>query len=611
MIDPLSSLSTTISQGSTIDQLVAAYMALERKPVEALKASRDALSVQSAIFTDLRAKINELRELAEDLSTDTDSVFDSHTVTSSDDTLCTGTASSSAANGTYVLENIVRAKAHRVQSAQLSSSWTASSAGTFVINGTSISVPASATLSDVRNAINSASYASGRGVVATIINVDSTHSRLLIEGKSTGSDYTISMADLPGGSILSSLGLASSANNSVAIGSATASSENPSYPATNAIDGSTGDANAWRGATGESSWSLTLDLGTTQTVSRLVWGRDQGGSLTDGTPKNYTIEYWDGAAWRSLKSVVGNTLQAGAAKTDSFYPVSTSRLRITVTATNDGTAPVIDEVAAFNDVGTLSQPELQAASDASLTVNGVAIAQQSSNTIAGAVSGLTLNLEAEGGPVTLTVAGNTTAIRSKIDAFLTKLNELFDYLKDKSAVTLGSDGNYTRGPLSGYFLYTDLRSGLASDLSAVVGGVASGDPNRLSQIGITMDSSGHFVVSNPDALKNALATNPGSVAALFGGSSGAAARVYNRLEPFVVDPVGDAKAYLDQELESIANEQETLDDRIASQEERLAMEEQRLKLQYSRIQALLIDAVQQQQRMQAMFGYSSGLSMWG
>lgn len=246
----------------------------------------------------------------------------------------------------------------------------------------------------------------------------------------------------------------------------------------------------------------------------------------------------------------------------------------------------------------------QAASDASFTVNGVSVTRASNTGLTDVVSGLTLNLtgsSAAGEDVMLEVAYDTVTVRSKIESFLEKLNALFDYLKGKSAVTKDSSGSYARGPLNGYSLYTDLRSMLASDLTAQVAGVPSGAPSRLYELGIEMDANMHFVVKDSAKLEEWLSGNPEGVAAFFGGASGAATRVFDRLRPYVVDPLGDAKAYLDREQDTIASEQRSIDGRIDALEERLAMREQQLRAQFARLQSLMVAAMQQQQRLQSIF----------
>jgi flagellar hook-associated protein 2 len=465
----LSSILGNPSQGSSIDRLVSQYMSLEQRPLNDLKAKRDQLDVQKGVFNDLKSKIEGLQSAADDLAATNDSVFDSHTATSSDSSFATATALSSAANGTYVLENVVLASAQRVQSSSLSRSWTSAGAGSFTLNGTTINVSSGATLADLKYAINNATYASGKGVSATIVNVDSTHSRLILSAQNTGAANAIQMVDVTG--------------------------------------------------------TTLSDLGITATDGSLV---------------------------------------AGA--------------------------------------------ELQAAGDASFTVNGVWITGQSSNTISDAVSGLTLQLNKAGGPVTLTVAGDTSAMNTKITTFLDKLNSLTDYLASKSAVTQGTDGNYTRGPLNGYSLYTSLKGSLASDMSTALSGVSAGLPGRLADLGITMDSSLHFSVSDPTKLNSWLSNDTNAVANLFGGSAGVATLISKRLSPYVDVSASGAQSYLDREVDGIVSQQSSIDDREVTENERLAAKQKMYTDQFTRLQAALIQAVQMQQQIATMFSATSSLT---
>ena len=460
MIDPLSMLPG-VGQQSSIDKLVSIYMAQERKPLNALKASRDRLDVRFAMFDDLRKKITDVKTLATDLASSASSVFSGHIVTSSDSTKATATASTSATNGTYSLSVTALAKTDRWTAPSKASSWRATASGSFTINGVSVTVTAGvSTLASIRDAVNAGSYATGKEVVASVVNDSTGSGVLVVESKKTGAASAITIND---------------------------------------------------------------------TVSSVL--------------------------------------------------------------ANNG----------------LSFTHSQTAVDASFTVNGVPVSRSGNAGLSDVVSGLTIDLK-DIGATTLTVSGDTAGMSSKINAFLDKLNALFDHLKDKSAATKSADGNYTRGPLYGYARYTDLRSVLASDLISQVTGLPAGGPTRLSDLGITMDSSMHFVVSDSTKLNNQLSTNPSGVAALFGGTGGVAQRVQNRLTPYVVDRVGGAKAYATQDQTSITSQQTAIDGQVKTLNDRLAMREKQLRQQFARMQSLLISVMQQQQRMQSIFSPSSG---WG
>lgn len=615
MIGSLSSLSSSGST-STIESLVSKYMSLERQSVVKLEAQRDQLDVRSAMFNDLRDKINALKRAAEELAgidkyaiTTVETVFDYHTVTSSDKDIATATANSDAANGAFTLDHIVLAKSQTVQSAELSSNWVASASGTIVINGVQIEVAAGSSLENIRQAINNADYATDRGVIATIVNVDGTHNRLILSAQHTGTKYAIQATDLSG-SILSSLGVTTSSSSSVTISGVTTSSEDAAYPAANLKDGITGDAESWHGANTETSWTVTLDLGLAQTVNRLVWGRDQGGTGTSGTPKNYTIQYLDddGVTWHTIKTVTNNSLGTGEAHTDTFYGVTTNKLRINITATNDNTPPAIDEIKLYKDTGAFSQAILKEAGDASFTINGLAVSGKQSNTVTDTISGLTIDLlsNSSGDPVTLNVASDTKSMKDKIESFLSKLNELTDYIKEKSKITKSSDGNsYSRGALSGNTLYTGLQSYLTNDLLSTVTGVTNGVISRISDLGITMDENLHFVVSDSSTLTKWLDKNPKAVAEFFGADDGIGTKIANRLDPYVATSTSSRKSYLDAEVDAVSSEVDTLNDRIATLEERLKLKEQSYRSQFTRLLSAMIEAQSMQQRIQSMLGYGS------
>ncbi|MHB1162587.1 MAG: flagellar filament capping protein FliD [Chloroflexota bacterium] len=463
MLDPLSSLAGT-GQETSIEKLVSMYMAIERRPVDTLKVRKDELTVRTAMFNDLKSKLGVLKDLAEDLSTSTDSIFSQHAVASSDTSLASGTAYSSATNGSYKVTNVTLAQAHRVRSDQQVSGWTTGAAGEFSINGATISIDSGKSLVDLKNAINAATYESGREVVASI--VDNT---LILEAKSTGSAYAMTVADVTGG-VLESVGL---------------------------IDAS----------------------------------------------------------------------------------------------------------------GAFKSPALQVARDATFSVNGLQVTRPRNTSLDDVIGGVTFELKgswAAGDEATIDVTSDAAGMRSKIDSFLSKLNDLMDYLKTKSSVTKDTSGNYTRGALSGYSLYTSLRSGFADDLMNEVTGLAADAPSMLSDLGIEMDENMHFVVKDSTKLDDLLETDASGVAAFFGGASGVAKRVFDRLAPYVDPVVTTDKSYVQQELDAITSEQDSLDDRIEGLNERLAQREETLRLQFTRLQALMIEAVQQQQNLNSIFSASSG-----
>lgn len=100
----------------------------------------------------------------------------------------------------------------------------------------------------------------------------------------------------------------------------------------------TGNINGWKKAD-DSSHYLEFDWNSAQTIGRvtLAFVATTAGvvyaTYTDtSTPSpvsDYTVQYWDGAAWQTVATVSGNT---SPNKSHTFGPVSTTKLRVNVTS---------------------------------------------------------------------------------------------------------------------------------------------------------------------------------------------------------------------------------------------------------------------------------------
>ena len=116
--------------------------------------------------------------------------------------LCATTGTGTIAAGTYSIEVSKLATAEQIASDPQTSSDTALGfSGNMVINGTTVSVASTDTLSDIVTNINTADA----GVNASLLNL-STGSCLTIESTGTGSS-SITLADGTGSTVLESLGL--------------------------------------------------------------------------------------------------------------------------------------------------------------------------------------------------------------------------------------------------------------------------------------------------------------------------------------------------------------------------------------------------------------------
>lgn len=200
--------------------------------------------------------------------------------------------------------------------------------------------------------------------------------------------------------------------------------------------------------------------------------------------------------------------------------------RLVLTSTNSGAANSVEitvadadgnntdtsglSALAFNSAATnLSQT--QAAQDANLKVNGLAVTRDS-NTVTGVLEGVTLSLNkaAVGTPVQVDVKRNTGAILQDIQNFVDKYNGLQSTITDVSGYNAATKQG---GILLGDSAVRSISSQLRSILTANQPGNSTAI-RSLVDIGITSQADGSLSIDS-SKLSTALADNPDAVTALF------------------------------------------------------------------------------------------------
>ena len=97
---------------------------------------------------------------------------------------------------------------------------------------------------------------------------------------------------------------------------------------------------------------------------------------------------------------------------------------LTISSSNGAVAGSVGALLAYDPQGSQALSQTQTARNADLSIGGVAIAS-SSNTVAGAIQGVTLNLTKEtavGSPVSVTVQRNTSSITTSLSALVKAYN---------------------------------------------------------------------------------------------------------------------------------------------------------------------------------------------
>lgn len=156
--------------------------------------------------------------------------------------------------------------------------------------------------------------------------------------------------------------------------------------------------------------------------------------------------------------------------------------------------------------------QVQAAEDATLTIDGIAI-KRSSNIISDAIEGVTLTLTKEtAAAASLTVAQDTSGARSGIDAFVKAYNDLTKVMKDLTAFNAETRKASTlTGDSTARSIQGQLRSAIGGALTGL------GVTTRLSEIGVSFKADGTLAVDSTK-LDAALADSAKGVAAFFTGN---------------------------------------------------------------------------------------------
>lgn len=202
-----------IASGLDWDSMITQLVQVERKKVTLLENSKDALVQKKSAWSQINTKLVSLKSAAaaladtDDFNVFTSTVSVSGTSKAASD-IVTFAVGSNASQGTYTITVDQLAKAEKQASTAFASSSEALGlSGELLINGHSVTVSATDTLSDLQGKINALNAGDDpAGVIASIVKVSDTDYRLTLTAEDTGADgFTIE--DGEGSNILSSLGL--------------------------------------------------------------------------------------------------------------------------------------------------------------------------------------------------------------------------------------------------------------------------------------------------------------------------------------------------------------------------------------------------------------------
>jgi flagellar hook-associated protein 2 len=243
-----------------------------------------------------------------------------------------------------------------------------------------------------------------------------------------------------------------------------------------------------------------------------------------------------------------------------------------------------------------------AGTNASITVDGVPISS-SSNTVTGAVNGLTLNLVGAdpGAEVGVGVTPDINSIANTINSFVTDYNSLVSDINTQFTYSTTTNSS---GPLAGDSLVRMLQSDLMNATNYSDGGTSA--VQTLQDMGISMNDDGTLTVDASD-LANALNSNFSAVQQFFQGlgtNSGFASQVITQLDQFT-DPVDGAFTV---DLSGLNSTVSSLQDQINNFQTYLATEQQQWTSYYDTISVQLQELPSQENMTNAILGLNTSSS---
>lgn len=571
-----SGLSSGIDTASIIDQL----MSLERRPLDTLNQKNLEISRQRTEFTSLRSKVSALQSAIQKL---TDAriggnfdIFKQKTTTSSADTKVVANATNSAIENTFKVRvsNLATATSARSTAVvgQVSTGTTAlnlvsggvMSSGNFsvFVNGTRHDIAVNKdtdTMQDVLNRVTAVLPGGSASMdAAGKISLGFTSGATVSIGSSSDTSNFAQVTTLTTGAITPGAGmdtLMSQYGTNTTLTSGTLTNNNARL--TTAVTAGTvtiaGD-------------SFTID--STTTLDSLIQAVNAKGKVLMSFDRNQNVI-------SLVSKATGNQAISLGAAADTSNFLSAANL---VVGGNSLSSQTLGQNANFEVDGIAYQSTSN--TGVSATVHGM--------------TGVTLDLKNPTGTdeITLTVGVDKDAIKTLVNDFVTKLN---DVLK-----TIGDKTNSESGILKNDQSLIRLRSSLRGAMSSSVSGLS--DFSTLSQLGISTGaptaSPGQTPASafqlNESTFFAALAKNPDSLKALLIGDDTHTGIVESLKESFVDASLDPEFGLFSSRDKSISAQLKNNNDSITRLNRRLELREKSLRAQFTAMEQAITRLRQQQ-----------------
>ena len=267
-------------------------------------------------------------------------------------------------------------------------------------------------------------------------------------------------------------------------------------------------------------------------------------------------------------------------------------LGLTSTILTDHTQTTTDTDAGFMySANSSTDNEL----DAVVVFNGITV-RRATNTITDLVDNLTFSLkstmDSTVSDVNVTVKNDVDKIKSTIEDFISKFNDVYTYIKNNSY-----SGESGRGIFTGNSSANSLMNNLRTIVTNQISGLPDGDLSYLTDIGISFDSTTGLKISDSSKLEDALLNKTDEVAALFNSDNGVATKLYD-----MIDDYTGADGTITNMINTIDDNISYLNNRLDTINERIDKSAESLRDQYHRMQEQLALLLYNQQYFNSMLG---------
>ncbi|MFZ0735143.1 MAG: flagellar filament capping protein FliD [Candidatus Sulfotelmatobacter sp.] len=255
--------------------------------------------------------------------------------------------------------------------------------------------------------------------------------------------------------------------------------------------------------------------------------------------------------------------------------------RLTLSSQATGTSGAL---AITNNTTSLSFNTPSGGTNASLTIDGIPFST-TSNTITGAIPGVTLNLasSAPNSTVELTVGPNTTQAAQAINTFVSAYNAVMNDINQQFTVNAATN---SEGPLGSDSAVRTLQSILMNDVTYSASG--NGGLVNLASLGINMNDDGTLTVGTTpsgQSMSQVLAANPQAFESFFQNSTSTG--FANNFHTDLTNLTDPTDGLLNVDLAQNQTEQQNLTDNINNFEDQLNTEQTSLTQEFSSVDASL------------------------